>query len=477
MNTSYTFSDTVYLERNQISLRNTTLYDRDYHTGNLDFTLKHNNFHDLAFNLDIKADNLLVYDMPELLNPEIYGKVFVSGTANINGTEENILVGGNIRSEYGTSVGFNFVNNSTVDNFDFITFIEQTEAQMNDKNRDEEQDNENSGIEYMLDFLVNITPDAQFELIMNPAMGDKITCYGNGNFQVQYGSQNDIQIFGNYFISSGLYNFNMEQVLRKRFNIRDGSIVTFRGDPMIAELDINTIYNLVANIQDLDDNLIKDTASPTVSVNCVLNLDGHLQNPTITFDLELPNSNIELERQVRSFIDTEDMMMRQIIYLLLLHKFYTPDYSRNDFRGNEFSALASQALSAQLSNILNSLTDKVQIGTLIRSRQDGVKDTEIDMLLSSQLLNNRLLFNGNFGYKDNYIQSNAFVGEFDLEYKLTRSGEISLKAYNHANDLYRYTKSLTRQGVGVMFKKDFTKLSDFFRRKKKKKEIAEVPLS
>jgi hypothetical protein len=161
------------------------------------------------------------------------------------------------------------------------------------------------------------------------------------------------------------------------------------------------------------------------------------------------------------------MMTRQIIYLLLLHKFYPPNYSRNDFSINEFSAVASSALSAQLSNILNSLTDKVQIGANIRSRQDGIKDTEIEMLLSSQLLNNRLLFNGNFGYKDNYIQSNAFVGEFDLEYKLSRTGDISLKAYNHANDLYRYTKSLTRQGVGVMFRKDFTAIADLFRRKKK----------
>ena len=160
------------------------------------------------------------------------------------------------------------------------------------------------------------------------------------------------------------------------------------------------------------------------------------------------------------------MMTRQIIYLLLLNKFYTPDYSRNNFRTNEFSVVASSALSTQLSNMLNSLTDKVQIGTNIRSRTDGVKDTEVEMLLSSQLLNNRLLFNGNFGYKDNYIQSNAFVGEFDLEYKLSRSGDISLKAYNHANDLYRYTKSPTRQGVGVMFRKDYNALTDLFRRKK-----------
>ena len=56
----------------------------------------------------------------------------------------------------------------------------------------------------------------------------------------------------------------------------------------------------------------------------------------------------------------------------------------------------------------------------------------------------------------------TFVGEFDLEYKLTPSGEIRLKAYNHANDMYKYLNgALTTQGVGVMFKKDFSHLSEF----------------
>ena len=88
------------------------------------------------------------------------------------------------------------------------------------------------------------------------------------------------------------------------------------------------------------------------------------------------------------------------------------------------------------------------------------------MLLSSQLLNNRLIFNGNFGYKNNSTQKNAFIGEFDLEYKLTKSGDIRLKAYNHANDLYQYLKqALTTQGVGIMFKRDFSNFSEMFRRR------------
>ena len=163
------------------------------------------------------------------------------------------------------------------------------------------------------------------------------------------------------------------------------------------------------------------------------------------------------------------MMTRQIIYLLVLNKFYTPEYNAQ-YKSNDFSAVASSALSSQISSIMNSFTDKVQLGTNIRTSQDGIEDTEVEMLLSSQLLNNRLIFNGNFGYKNSTInnQKNAFIGEFDLEYLLTPSGDIRLKAYNHANDMYMILKqALTTQGVGIMYKKDFTRFSDIFRRRKK----------
>ena len=475
LNTMYTLSDSIYMSPSDIQIKNATVLDKNGNTGAVSLNFTHQYFKDMRYNIDVKADKMLVYDVSERMNPWLYGQVFASGTANINGTEDFFNIDGNVRSDAGTSVGFNFMENSTAETYDFISFIGKPEDKIhlaNTENDVANAANNNTSTNYQLDFRVNVTPEANIELIMDPVAGDRIRGNGSGNLQVRYGSLTDMQMFGNYLISGGIYNFSLQQVIRKRFNIRDGSNVTFQGDPMAANLDISAIYNLTANIQDLDESLIFETANPSIPVNCVLKLDGRLQNPAISFDIQLPNSKAELERQVRSFIDTEDMLTRQIIYLLVLNKFYTPDYSRNEYRSDEFSAVASSAISAQLSSILSSLTDKVQIGTNIRSRQDGIKDTEIEMLLSSQLLNNRLLFNGNFGYKDNYIQSNAFVGEFDLEYKLTRSGEISLKAYNHANDLYRYNaKSLTRQGVGVMFRKDYSSLSDIFFRKRKENDL------
>ena len=61
------------------------------------------------------------------------------------------------------------------------------------------------------------------------------------------------------------------------------------------------------------------------------------------------------------------------------------------------------------------------------------------------------------------MNNNSFIGDFDLEYLLTRNGNLRLKAYNHYNDQNYYIKSaLTTQGVGILFKRDFTTWKELF---------------
>ncbi|WP_455637863.1 translocation/assembly module TamB domain-containing protein [Parabacteroides sp.] len=482
-NTYYTFSDSIHLDAKSINMRNLTVHDKFGNPGVVNMSVYHNHFSDVSFDVNVKTNNMLVFNATKKQNPLIHGTVFGSGTASIKGNDKLINFDINMRNDPKTSVTLDFMNNTTATDYDFITFIDKKKLQESAANGTLTRDSlritdEGEGAEMRMNFLLDITPDATIELIMDPIAGDKISGNCSGSMQIEYGTKNDLRMYGNMGIVSGNYNFSLQQIIHKDFKIRDGSSIDFRGDPFDATMHINAIYNLTANLRDLDEGLAVQSPRTNVPVNCVLNLDGMLRSPTISFDLELPGSNEEMERQMKSLVDTEDMMTRQIIYLLVLNKFYTPDYTQNAYRSSEFSAVASSAISSQISSILNSLTDKVQIGTNIRTSDDGIQDTEVEMLLSSQLLDNRLLFNGSFGYRNNTSQQkNDFVGEFDLEYKLTPSGEIRLKAYNHANDMYQYLKhSLTTQGVGIMFKKDFSHLSEFFRRRRKLPLLPLTPL-
>jgi hypothetical protein len=92
-------------------------------------------------------------------------------------------------------------------------------------------------------------------------------------------------------------------------------------------------------------------------------------------------------------------------------------------------------------------------GTNLSTGERGL--TEVEGILSGQLLNNRLLINGNFGYRKNPLANTNFVGDFEAEWLLTRTGDIRLKAYNETNDQYYTRSNLTTQGIGIIYSKDF----------------------
>ena len=127
------------------------------------------------------------------------------------------------------------------------------------------------------------------------------------------------------------------------------------------------------------------------------------------------------------------------------------------------------------------MTDKFSVAPSIRSDKGDFSDVEVDVALSSRLFNNRLLINGNLGYRDPSTSSTTFIGDFDVEYLLNRAGNWRLKAYNHFNDQNYYLKSaLTTQGVGIMWRRDFDHIFGIGRNRKKDDTPADsvaVPIS
>lgn len=325
----------------------------------------------------------------------------------------------------------------------------------------------------MMDIRATVSPSALMTLVMDPVVGDKITARGNGAIQIDYESDSDeMQMLGKYTLSEGSYNFSLQDLILRNFSIRPGSSISFNGDPLNAYLDITASYRVNTNLSDLDKSFSTDPelARTNVPVDALLNVKGEMQHPDITFDIDLPTLTQDVGRKVKSIISTDDMMSRQIIYLLALNRFYTPEYMGSSGNGGELAAVASTTLSSQLSNMIGQLTDKFTLAPSFRSDKGDFSDFEMDVALSSRLLNNRLLVNGNFGYRDKSTSNTTFVGDFDIEYLLSRNGNLRLKAYNHFNDQNYYLReALTTQGLGVVYRKDFDNPFTFLRRRRHKK--------
>ena len=317
---------------------------------------------------------------------------------------------------------------------------------------------------YNMHINVTVTPQAQMILVMDPIGGDKIKARGSGLLKMDYESgSKELKMYGNYEIDEGSYNFTLQDIILKDFKIKDNSSITFNGDPFAAKLDITAAYNVKANLSDLDESFLedKDLNRTNVPVEALLYIKDEMTQPNISFGLDFPTLKEESKSKVKSIISTDEMMKRQILYLLALNRFYTPEYMSTT-KGNEIFSVASSTLSSQLSSMLGQLSDNWSISPYLRSDLGDFSDVEVDVALSSTLLNNRLRFNGNFGYRDKSLNTNQFIGDFDIEYLLNPRGSWRLKAYNRYNDQNYYLKTATTtQGVGIMYRQEFNNFLNF----------------
>ena len=141
-------------------------------------------------------------------------------------------------------------------------------------------------------------------------------------------------------------------------------------------------------------------------------------------------------------------------------KFYTYDYNRSDGGSQSSSAmeaLISNTISGQLNNMLSQIIDNRNwnISGNFSSGERGWNNMEVEGILEGRLLDNRLLINGNFGYRENPLANSNFVGDFEVQWLLDKNGNVSLKAYNKTNDRYFSKTTLTTQGAGILLKRDF----------------------
>ena len=214
--------------------------------------------------------------------------------------------------------------------------------------------------------------------------------------------------------------------------------------------------------------------NPKVKVICILDITGNLGNMNFGFDIMMPNVNDETRQLVRSLISTDEEMNMQMIYLLGLGRFYTNEYARATGESNTTGAvntLLSSTISGQINQMLSNVigtNSKWNFGTGLATGEKGWNDLDIEGILSGTLLNDRLLINGNFGYRDNTLTNRAnFIGDFDVRWRLSENGNTYIKAYNQTNDRYFTKATLNTQGIGISYQKDFDSWKRLFRRKSK----------
>lgn len=338
-NTVYSCTDSVIMTPGRINIKDITLYDMYGKTAKLNGFVSHKFFKEPAFEFNITdARDFLSYDVNSTLNPDWYGRIFGNGGARVTGEPGVVDISVNMNTAPKSTFTFVLSDAEEASEYSFITLRDRRKMALNDSieamdptpaivkelRRRMNRQEEGEPSAYNMEFQVGITPDATIYLVMDPVGGDRIRANGSGNLRMTYGSVNeDLRMYGTYTLDRGSYNFTLQDIIIKDFTIKPGSSIAFNGDPFAAQLDIKATYAVNANLSDLDESFLqdKDLNRTNVPVHALMVVTGDIRQPDINFDLEFPTLTSDTYRKVRSIVSTEDMMNRQIIYLLALNRF------------------------------------------------------------------------------------------------------------------------------------------------------------
>ncbi len=462
LNTVYSFDTEVLIEPNSFGVEGMRVFDSGKNLAVVNGKVHHDNFKKFQLDIDMEAKKFMFLNTTEAQNGLYYGKAYASGIINVFGYLDKVIIDIAVKTEKGTQFNIPLSGPAEVSESDFITFVKKDTSKV----KEDDYMVNLKGIE--LNFDLEATPDAEIKLIFDSKIGDVIKGRGAGNIKMGINTAGNFNIFGDFNITSGDYLFTLKNVINKHFDIERGGVVKWSGDPYDADINLVASYKPRASLKPFFPYDSSGTYKKRYQVDCRLLMTGKLMSPDINFEIELPNVDENTRQIVKGYINNPQEVNKQVFSLLVLNSFLPPPQFAENEKGDAVSANSSELLSTQLSNWLSQISKDFDIGVNYRPG-DQISNQEVAVALSTQLFNDKVSVETNFGYSDNNTSSSTqgtsnIVGDVNVEYKLTDDGKVKLKAFNKTNNNQITTNGPYTQGVGVAYKEEFDTFGQLYRR-------------
>ena len=451
LNIDYAFEDNtaISLSQQTFNFNNAILKDSEYASlANLSGKIGHVNFSKWSLDLSIDSNRLLVLNTSDSEDAMYFGTAFVGGNINIKGPTDQLIIDANVKSEQGTVFKIPLNDTETFGDHSYIHFLtpEEKEARLKGEIIVLERI---KGLE--LDFDLDITEDAEIEIVIDKDTGSSIKGRGNGGLLAQINTNGKFNMYGDFFVTEGVYNFVYGGLIQKEFKVEEGGTLVWEGDPLKAQINIKAVYDgIQANPSILLDNPI----NRSIPVEVEIHLTGNLEKPDPIFNLSFPNVNTTLNSELKYRLDDNESMQFQALSLLATGAFTSElKIDQQALYGN----LAERA-TAILNSFFNDSDGKLQMGLdyqIGENRPEYQTDDRLGLTLSTKL-SNRILINGKVGVPIGGVNETVVAGDFEIEVLLNEDGNFSLKFFNRENDIRNFGDQIGyTQGMGISYNVEF----------------------
>ncbi len=410
------------------------------------------------------ADMTMAAQNMQLLNTKrskeslVYGKMYVNLNSTIKGPLNSLTMRGDLHLLGGTNVTY-VLKDSPMTVQDrlsgLVTFTSFEEDSIWGK-RPRVTALPLGGMDMLM--TIHIDQAVQINADLTPDQSNHVNLEGGGDLSFQYTPMGDMILNGRYTLSSGTIKYSLPVIPLKEFNVQNGSYIQWSGDPMDPSMNI-TATERVRTSATLDDG-----SSRLVSFDVGIQLTQRLENLGLKFILDAPEDASIQEQLARM---GEEEKAKQAVSMLV-----TGLYLAGNTTGKanlNMGAALNSFLQNEINNIVGNAAKSLDINFGMESYDangDGSRRTDYSFRFAKRFYNDRIriVLGGRIstGEDINQGQTQPFIDNVSIEYRLDPSGSRYVKLFHNKDYESLLEGELTETGAGVVLHKKMQHMRELF---------------
>lgn len=483
----YFDNDAIQFNDQGIRFQDFSIADSVGNTATINGLVSTSTYTDFDFNLAVEASDFQVLNSSKVDNELFYGTLFLDSDLRITGTMESPQVNGTLNVNDRTKMTFVVPDSEPglTEREGIIKFVDRSDSSSYDLFEQQLATTPQTVTGMDVSVNIGVDPDAEFNVIIDPGTGDALFIKGEAQLNAGISPGGNMSLAGTYEVEEGYYNLSFNMI-KRRFDFKQGSTIVWNGEPMAADLNITAAYDIDAAPIDLLENQLAGRNSnyykQKIPFEVELFITGEMMKPEISFGIDLQEENAGVSQDVTSLVETrlsqirenESELNKQVFALILLGRFV----AENPFSsaaGGSVESMArnsvSDLLSAQLNNLAGDLISGVELNFDLQSTDDystGTQQnrTDLNVGVSKRLLNDRLkvTVGSNFEIEGGQPgrQPTNIAGDIAIEYQLSKDGRYFLRAFRKNQYEVTLQGQVIETGLGFNINMDYDKFLELF---------------
>ncbi len=452
LNIDFDFDEgsTIGFNQNEFVFENIGLTDVKYKTkGFFNGTISNQNYSSWFFDLSINSDNIVALDTEFKEGDLYYGTAFINGSASIVGPTNAIDIIIDASTQKNTSFKIPLDDTESLGDNSFVYFLSEEDKISKEEGRSL-QFEKSRGLG--LNFDLDITRDAEVEIVVDPINGSSLKGRGTGTLLIEINTLGKFNMYGDFIAAEGEYNFKYSGLVQKRFELVPGSSLRWNGDPLRANVDLQAKYTTEANPAILLEN---PSVNRDIPVEVLINLGGEIIQPDIDFSLNYPNLSSVVKSELEYRVQGRENTELQALSLVTQGTFY----SQSGLGQNAITGNLIERASGIVDDFIAKEDNKFKLGLNYQQNDRSLTQNNLADRVGVSIkteISDKVLISGRFGVPVGGVTENVVFGEVEMSFLLNETGSLKANVFNRETDIQFIGEELGyTQGIGLSYTVDF----------------------